>query len=209
MSNTIKNYKKIKIVKASMLREMENFYFQKLSENLSKSLLKLITDIRVTHKILNIKTTPNNLKAVLHYLQNHSLFLFKQLQEITCIDRPDKKLRFTVTYTLYSVKYSTNMLVTVQLPIEEPLPSVTQIYEGANWLEREVWDLFGIFFVNHQDLRRILTDYGFQGHPLRKDFPLTGFIELYYNDSTKRLAYEPVELSQEARVWWVKQTSTS
>jgi NADH-quinone oxidoreductase subunit C len=101
------------------------------------------------------------------------------------------------------------MLVTVQLPIEEPLPSVTQIYEGANWLEREVWDLFGIFFTDHQDLRRILTDYGFQGHPLRKDFPLTGFIELYYNDSTKRLSYEPVELSQETRVWWTKQTKTS
>ena len=209
MSTTVKTYKKIRTVKANMLREMENFYFQKLSENLSKSLITLVSDIRVTHKILNIKTTPNNLKAVLKYLQSHSLCLFKELQEITCIDRPDQTLRFTVTYTLYSVKYSTNMLVTVQLPIEEPLPSITQIYEGANWLEREVWDLFGIFFSDHEDLRRILTDYGFQGHPLRKDFPLTGFIELYYNDSTKRLSYEPVELSQEARVWWVKQTSTT
>lgn len=207
MSNTVQNYKKIRIVKANMLRDMEDFYLQKVSETLSKSLNKLVVNIRVTHNILNIKTTPNNLKSVLFYLQNHSLFLFKQLQEITCIDRPEKALRFTVTYTLYSVKYSTNILVTVQLPMEEPLPSVTQIYEGADWLEREVWDLFGIFFTDHQDLRRILTDYGFQGHPLRKDFPLTGFTELYYNDSTKRLSYEPVELSQETRVWWVKQTN--
>lgn len=205
MSNQIKNYKKIQTIKASMLRKMENFYFQKLAENLSKSLLNLIIDIRVTNMMLHIKTTPNNLKCVLYYLQNHSLFLFKQLQQITCVDRPDKKLRFTVTYTLYSVKYSANILVTVQLPIEEPLSSVTQLYESANWLEREVWDLFGIFFVDHPNLRRILTDYGFQGHPLRKDFPLTGFIEIYYNDSTKRLSYEPVELSQETRAWWSKQ----
>lgn len=207
MSNPVQKYKKIRTVKATMLRDMENFYFEKLAETLNKSLSKLLVNVRVTHNILNIKTTPNNLKAVLYYLQNHSLFLFKQLQEITCIDRPDKDLRFTVTYTLYSVKYSTNILVTVQLPIEEALPSVTQIYESADWLEREVWDLFGIFFTDHQDLRRILTDYGFQGHPLRKDFPLTGFTELYYNDSTKRLSYEPVELSQETRVWWVKQTN--
>lgn len=207
MSTTVQNYKKIRTVKANILRDMEDFYLQKVSETLSKSLNKLVVNIRVTHNILNIKTTPNNLKSVLYYLQNHSLFLFKQLQEITCIDRPEKALRFTVTYTLYSVKYSTNILVTVQLPMEEPLPSVTQIYESADWLEREVWDLFGIFFTDHQDLRRILTDYGFQGHPLRKDFPLTGFTELYYNDSTKRLSYEPVELSQETRVWWVKQTN--
>lgn len=209
MSNTLKNYKKIQNIKITMLRDMENFYFQKLAENFTNSLGTLLIDVRVTHKTLNLKTTPNNLKAVLKYLQDHTLCLFKELQEITCVDRPDKKLRFTVTYTLYSVKYNTNILVTVQLPIESPLPSVTQIYEGANWLEREVWDLFGIFFVDHQDLRRILTDYGFQGHPLRKDFPLTGFIELYYNDSTKRLSYEPVELAQEARVWWVKQNSAA
>ena len=207
-----KNIKKINMYnenKAEMLRNMENFYFEKLSENLTNSLGMLITNVRVTHKILNITTTPTNLKAVLKYLQNHTLCLFKELQEITCIDRPENELRFTITYTLYSVKYNTNILVTVQVPTEAPLPSVTQIYEGANWLEREVWDLYGVFFVDHPDLRRILTDYGFQGHPLRKDFPLTGFFELYYNDNTKRLAYEPVELTQDARVWWVKQNSAA
>ena len=207
MSNMVKNYKKLQEVKSITLREMENFYFQELAENFTKSLGTLIIDVRVTHKILNIKTTPNNLKAVLKYLQNHTLCLFKELQEVTCVDRPDKDLRFTVTYTLYSVKYNTNILITVQLPIESSLPSVTQIFEGANWLEREVWDLFGTFFADHPELRRILTDYGFQGFPLRKDFPLTGFIEVYYNDSTKRLSYEPVELAQDSRIWWVKRNS--
>ena len=207
MSNMVKNYKKLQEVKSITLREMENFYFQELAENFTKSLGTLIIDVRVTHKILNIKTTPNNLKAVLKYLQNHTLCLFKELQEVTWVDRPDKDLRFTVTYTLYSVKYNTNILITVQLPIESSLPSVTQIFEGANWLEREVWDLFGTFFADHPELRRILTDYGFQGFPLRKDFPLTGFIEVYYNDSTKRLSYEPVELAQDSRIWWVKRNS--
>lgn len=209
MLTTIQNNNKINKIQIDSLRSIENFYFEKTADLLSKSLSTLIVDIRVTHKILNIKTTPNNLKAVLNYLQNHSLLLYKQLQEISCVDRPDKELRFSVTYTLYSVKYNTNILVTVQLPIQSNLPSVTQIYEGADWLEREVFDLFGIFFVDHPNLRRILTDYGFQGHPLRKDFPLTGFVELYYNDSTKRLAYEPVELSQDSRIWFFKKNSTT
>lgn len=204
MSNKLKNYKKLKNVKTTILRDMEDFYLQKLVENFKKSLGVFILDATVTHKIINLKTTTKNMPKVLSYLQNHTLCLFTQLQEITCVDRPDKNLRFTVTYTLYSVKYNTNILVTVQLPIGLPLPSVTHIFGGANWLEREVWDLFGIFFVAHNDLRRILTDYGFQGNPLCKDFPLTGFMELYYNDSTKRLSYEPVELAQESRIWWTK-----
>lgn len=201
--------KTINDITIDTLRSMENFYYEKFTGNLNKALGTLIINTRVTHKILHITTTPHNLKAVLYYLQNNSLCLFKELQEITCIDKPNNKFRFTVTYTLYSVKYNTNILVSVQVQINSPLPSITQIYEGANWLEREVLDLFGIFFDQHPDLRRILTDYGFQGYPLRKDFPLTGYIELYYNDNTKRLTYEPVELSQDSRIWWVKQTSSN
>lgn len=200
MSKTLKKDNKIENIK---IRNMESFYLQKSAENIMESLGTLVTGVCIKNKVLNVTTTPNNLKAVLVYLQNHSLCSFKELQEITCIDRPDQELRFNVVYTLYSVKYNTNILVTVQLPIESPLPSVTHIFEGANWLEREIWDLFGIFFIEHPSLRRILTDYGFQGHPLRKDFPLSGFVEIYYNDSTKRIVYEPVELTQETRIWWV------
>jgi NADH dehydrogenase (ubiquinone) Fe-S protein 3 len=209
MSNMLKQHNKNKEIKITMLRDMENFYLQKLSEYTLKSIPKLLESVRVYNKVLTLNTTPNNLKSVLLYLQNHSLFMCKQLQEITCIDRPDKTLRFNVVYTLYSVKYNTQVLVTVQLPIDSQLPSATQIFEGANWLEREVLDLFGIFFVGHPDQRRILTDYGFQGYPLRKDFPLSGFVEIYYNDSNKRIVYEPVELAQETRIWWVSTRSAT
>jgi len=204
MLTKIENKNKTNQSQIESLRFIENFYFEQIVNLLFKSLMNLIIDIRVTNKILNIKTTPNNLKAVLNFFQNHSLFLLKQLQEIACVDRPEKELRFSVTYTLYSVKYNTNVLITVQVPIQSNLYSVTQIYEGADWLEREVFDLFGIFFIDHKNLRRILTDYGFQGYPLRKDFPLTGFVELYYNDSNKRLVYEPVELAQKSRIWTFK-----
>jgi len=132
MLTTIKNNNNLNKIQIDNLRSIENFYFEKTAELISKSLNTLVVDIRVTHKILNIKTTPNNLKAVLNYLQNHSLLMYKQLQEISCVDRPDKELRFSVTYTLYSVKYNTNILVTVQLPIQSNLPSITQIYEGAD-----------------------------------------------------------------------------
>lgn len=162
-------------------------------------LRNLIKEIRLVNNDIEIKTTPNNLRSVLYFLKNHTLCKYKQLSEITCSDHPGKKRRFSVAYVLCSLHYSTYITVVVQTNEVLPIPSVTPIFLGAGWLEREVWDLFGIFFEDHPDLRRILTDYGFSGHPLRKDFPLTGFLEVYYNDSTKRMNYEPVELSQEYR----------
>lgn len=137
--------------------------------------------------------------ALLYFLQNNSLCLYEQLSEIVCIDQPKEIFRFSVIYKLYSVTYNSHIYVVVKTDEMNPIPTVAQIYSSAPWLEREIWDMFGIFFSGHPDLRRILTDYGFQGHPLRKDFPVTGFFEIYYNDSTKRLAYEPVELAQESR----------
>jgi len=162
-------------------------------------LRNLIKEIRFVNNDIEIKTTPNNLRSVLYFLKNHTLCKYKQLSEITCSDHPGKKRRFAVAYVLCSLHYNTYITVVVQTNEVLPIPSVTPNFLGAGWLEREIWDLFGIFFEDHPDLRRILTDYGFSGHPLRKDFPLTGFLEVYYNDSTKRMNYEPVELSQEYR----------
>ena len=160
----------------------------------------LIKEIRfVNNKDIEIKTTPNNLRALLYFLKNHTLCQYKQLIEIACSDNPGKQRRFSIAYILLSTHYSANIIVVIQTNEVLPVPSVTSIFSSAGWLEREIWDLFGIFFENHPDLRRILTDYGFSGHPLRKDFPLSGFLEVYYNDSTKRLSYEPIELAQEYR----------
>lgn len=193
------------MLKLKELKNKERFYLQNQTKMLTNVLGELIKDIRLTNKVLQIKTTSENLKSVLFFLQNNSLCLYTQLQEIACVDSPKSVLRFTVTYNLRSVNFNTNITVSVQTNEVMGLPTVIDIYSSANWLEREVWDLFGIFFVGHPDLRRILTDYGFQGHPLRKDFPLTGFFEIYYNDNTKRLSYEPVELAQECRNWFLNE----
>jgi NADH-quinone oxidoreductase subunit C len=161
----------------------------------------LIKEVRIKNNDVEIKTTSNNLRALFYFLQNHSLCQYKQLVEIACSDLPGKKRRFSLAYILFSFRYNTYLTIVVQTNEVLSIPSVTPIYSSAGWLEREVWDLFGIFFENHPDLRRILTDYGFSGHPLRKDFPLTGFLEVYYNDSTKRMSYEPIELAQEYRTF--------
>lgn len=197
-----KNYKKKKYIKYAMLRNIEEFYLHKLGMKLKKNLHTLILDISIRHKTFFIKVTYNNLNAILFYFQLHSLASFKQIQEITCIDNLNNSLRFNIIYTLYSIKYNTNLFIVVQNSIGHSLPSISPLYKGANWLEREVFDLFGVFFNNHSDLRRILTDYGFKGYPLQKDFPLTGFFEIYYNDSIKKLTFETVELTQETRIWW-------
>ena len=161
----------------------------------------LIKEIKIKNNNIEIKTTPNKLRSLLSFLKKHTLCQYQQLVDIACSDVPGKKYRFSVSYLLHSILYNARIVVTVKTNEVIPLPSVTQLFESAGWLEREVYDLYGVFFYDHTDLRRILTDYGFSGYPLRKDFPLTGFIEIYYNDSTKRMAYEKVELAQEYRVF--------
>jgi len=179
----------------------KKFFLKKYVLFLKNILKTVIKEIRIHNNNLEIKTTPNNLCALLYFLQNHTLCQYKQLIDIACSDVPGKQHRFSVNYLLLSLRYNTRLTVVVKTNEVSPLPSTTVLYRSANWLEREVWDLYGVFFDLHPDLRRILTDYGFSGHPLRKDFPLTGFLEVYYNDSTKRLSYEPVELAQEYRTF--------
>jgi NADH:ubiquinone oxidoreductase subunit C len=163
------------------------------------NLKRLIYKIYIRQFDLEIRANFKYQLLLLTFLKNHSLTQFKQLADIVVYDVPGKEKRFTVIYLLTSFRFNTR--VSVQLQVDEltPLYSVAGLFKSANWAEREVWDLFGIFFLNHKDLRRILTDYGFNGHPLRKDFPLTGFTEIYYSDYFKRIIHRPVELVQEYR----------
>jgi NADH:ubiquinone oxidoreductase subunit C len=185
------------IMKKNTNHELVNFVI--VGNKFVQVFKDLLKNLRVINKLWMIKTTPLALNGVLYYLNKQSLCLFKQLQDMTCIDKPSEKLRFTLNYTLYSIKFNTNIIVSVQVADGSQVPSVTTLFNGADWLEREIFDLNGIFFTNHPNLGRLLTDYGFQGHPLRKDFPVTGFLEVFYNDECKRITFVPVELAQESR----------
>jgi NADH-quinone oxidoreductase subunit C len=126
---------------------------------------------------------------------------YQQLMEIAGVDYPDRAERFEVVYCLLSVTRNHRLRVHVSTDETKPVPSVTSIWPVAGWLEREVYDMFGVLFEGNPDLRRILTDYGFQGHPLRKDFPYTGYVEMRYSEEEKRVVYEPVKLAQDVRMF--------
>ena len=142
-----------------------------------------------------------HLPAVMKFLRDDSNCQFRFLVDIAGVDWPAREERFDVVYNLLSVKQNQRIRVKVTTDEDNAVPSVADLFSAANWYEREVWDLYGVYFSNHPDLRRILTDYGFEGHPLRKDFPLTGFVELRYDDLQKRVVYEPVKLTQEFRTF--------
>jgi NADH:ubiquinone oxidoreductase subunit C len=132
-------------------------------------------------------------------LSSSSIFQAKLLNDICVVDLPEKQNRFELNYNITSVKY--NFRFFIKTFTTAYIPSISGIFKSANWIERECWDMFGVFFVNHPDLRRILTDYGFEGFPLRKDFPLTGYIEVRYDDEKSNIVYEPLEMSQEYRLF--------
>ena len=142
-----------------------------------------------------------NLLMTLITLKKSILYQFSLLTAISGVDYYNNKYRFNVTYELLSLVYNTRIRVKVFLTEIDSVPSIVEIFKSANWWEREVWDLYGIFFSNHPDLRRILTDYGFEGHPLRKDFPVYGYVEVFYDSIQKRILIESIELSQEYRVF--------
>lgn len=141
----------------------------------------------------------NKIKRILKFLKNHTQSQFKILSDLTAADYPEKKNRFEIIYNLLSITYNTRITIITYIDEIISVDSITSIYKCANWFEREVWDMFGIFFLNNKDLRRILTDYGFKGHPLRKDFPLTGYIEVRYDYTEKRVITEKVSLAQDYR----------
>ncbi len=139
------------------------------------------------------------IKEVLVRLRDDALLAFTQLSDITAVDYPERLKRFEVIYQMLSVSNNQRLRLRVPLDEDEVIDSVVDVFASANWAEREVWDMFGIFFAGHPDLRRLLTDYGFEGHPLRKDFPLTGRVEVRYDEIQQRVVYEPVQLTQEFR----------
>lgn len=148
-----------------------------------------------------IELDHDKLVSVLTFLKDHENCFYKLLIDIVVIDFPENKKRFSIIYNICSVKYKSRLKVVTQVDEITPLYSMTGLYKNANWLEREVFDMYGIYFESHPDLRRILTDYGFEGYPLRKDFPLTGFKEVRYDDSQKRVLFESLEMSQEFRTF--------
>ncbi len=137
--------------------------------------------------------------SVLMHLRDDVNCQFKQLMDVCGVDHPARSRRFDVVYNLLSLTYNRRIRIKLETDEETPVPSVVGVFSAANWWEREVWDLMGIHFSDHPDLRSIMTDYGFDGHPLRKDFPLTGYVEMRYDDEQKRVVYEPVKLAQEYR----------
>ena len=158
-----------------------------------------VLDTEVGHGELMVTTTAPALVKLLTFLRDDQNCQFKQLMDVTAVDHPDREARFDIVYNLLSLKHNQRVRVKLAADDGTPVPSVTALFSSANWLEREVWDLFGVFFSDHPDLRRIMTDYGFEGHPLRKDFPLTGYVEVRYDPDQRRVVYEPVKLPQEFR----------
>ena len=141
----------------------------------------------------------NKLISVLKLLKANESMDFSQLSDLTAVDYPARIQRFELVYQLLSITYNQRIRIICAIDEGQIVPSATGVYKSAEWPEREVWDMYGLFFSDHPDLRRLLTDYGFEGHPLRKDFPLTGYVEVRYDDIDKRVAYQPVQLTQEYR----------
>ena len=153
----------------------------------------------VTHGELSLDAEAEHILAVLRFLRDDSRCAFICLIDICGADYPGREERFDVVYHLLSPTQNQRIRVKVQASEDTAVPSAVDVFPGANWFERETYDLYGVFFDGHPDLRRLLTDYGFDGHTLRKDFPLTGFVEVRYDDEEKRVVYEPVKLNQEFR----------
>jgi len=148
---------------------------------------------------IELRVNPADIPQVLTLLRGDRQAAFNQLIDLTAVDYPERESRFDVVYMLLSMDNNMRMRLVAAVAAGQAVPTVTHLYMAANWAEREVWDMFGIFFAGHSDLRRLLTDYGFEGHPLRKDFPLTGHVEVRYDDNQRRVVNEPVHLVQEFR----------
>eukprot|EP00088_Acartia_fossae_P003347 TRINITY_DN11408_c0_g1_i1.p1 TRINITY_DN11408_c0_g1~~TRINITY_DN11408_c0_g1_i1.p1 ORF type:complete len:268 (-),score=67.50 TRINITY_DN11408_c0_g1_i1:70-873(-) len=148
---------------------------------------------------LEILISPSGVVPVMTFLKNHHNCQFGCLVDIAGVDIPTREYRFEIVYNLLSLRFNSRVRVKTYTDELTPIESVNDIFKAANWNEREIWDMFGVYFSNHPDLRRILTDYGFEGHPLRKDFPLSGYVECRYDDEVRRVVQEPVELAQEFR----------
>ena len=178
----------------SDLQEIES-----VAESIRDGMGAIVKDLSIVGDQLVAIAEKEDIAKLLVFLRDDVNCQFKQLMDICGVDYPERPQRFEVVYNLLSLVHNNRVTVKVMLDDNSSIPSVSKVFSSADWWEREIWDLFGIFFSGHPDLRRILTDYGFDGHPLRKDFPLTGYVEVRYDDAQKRVVYEPVKLTQEYR----------
>ena len=176
---------------------MENL--KSLERTINSELTSKIISSNIKHNQIYINIEENNLTEVILFLKTNSITKFRQLIDITAVDYPERDRRFKMIYLLLSHETNSRIIIDYNITEGEVVTSLTSIYPSANWMEREVFDMYGIDFKDHPDLRRILTDYGFKGHPLRKDFPLTGHNEVRYSEEEKKVIYEPVKLEQNYR----------
>ena len=170
-----------------------------LEKKINSELATRIKFSEIKHEQLYININCDDLIDVLVFLKNNTSTRFRQLIDITAVDYPEENERFKLVYLLLSHEFNSRIILTYSINESEVVPSITEIFPSANWMEREVFDMYGIKFKDHPDLRRILTDYNFEGFPLRKDFPLTGHSEVRYNENEKKVIYEPVKLEQNYR----------
>ena len=175
----------------SSLKDLEKLINSELSSKLKSS--------KIENNELLIETEENELLDVVQFLKSNEKCKFRQLIDIAGVDYPENEKRFELIYLFLSHEHNLRIKLLIKFQINQTIVSLTKIFPSANWMEREVFDMYGVKFKNHPDLRRILTDYGFKGHPLRKDFPLTGFNEVRYNEKEKKVIYEPVKLEQNYR----------
>ena len=172
---------------------------QKLEKKINSELTTKIKTSKINHDQLYFKIDHEDLINVIIFLKSNQETMFKQLIDITAVDFPEDKKRFKIVYLLLSHENNSRLIIEYSINENEVIPSVTSIFPSANWMEREVFDMYGIKFKDHPDLRRILTDYEFEGYPLRKDFPMTGHKEVRYSEDKKKVIYEPVRLEQNYR----------
>jgi len=170
-----------------------------IAQQLTAAFPGAVAGYDIHHGELSVRVAREAVLDVLRYVRDDPQCRFTVLCDICGVDYPDRPMRFEVVYNLLSMSKNLRIRLKVETDEEQTVPSATGVFSAAGWWERETWDLYGVYFADHPDLRRILTDYGFDGHPLRKDFPLTGYVELRYDEDQKRVVYEPVKLKQEFR----------
>jgi NADH-quinone oxidoreductase subunit C len=170
-----------------------------LGETIAGALAGSVLGHWVADGELTVVVTPRDIVKVMSFLRDDERCQFVSFTDVTAIDWPSREHRFDVVYHLLSPKLNCRIRVKIEAGEATAVPSIISVFPGADWFEREVYDLYGVLFSGHPDMRRLLTDYGFEGHPLRKDFPLTGFVEVRYDDEVKRVVYDPVRLAQEFR----------
>ena len=170
-----------------------------LEKKVNSELTTKIKESKIKHNQLYVTINSEDLLDVILLLKTNKNIKFRQLIDITAVDYPDNQKRFKIVYLLLSHEFNQRIILSYFINENEKISSLTKIFPSANWMEREIFDMYGIKYSNHPDLRRILTDYGFEGHPLRKDFPLTGHNEVRYSENEKKVIYEPVKLEQNYR----------